>query len=86
MQLAHPIGLALSKSLLERIDTIARAECLSRSSVARTFLLNGLAEYERSGGASGVAEACDAESLRTWRPRTREANGAALSASKNGSK
>ena len=86
MQLARPIGLALSQPLLERLDAIARAERLSRSSVARTFLLNGLAEYERDGGPSSVAAASDAPSLRAWRPRPPEANGATLPASKDGSR
>ena len=85
MQLARPIGLALSQPLLERLDAIARAEGVSRSSVARTFLDNSLAEYERKGGDSGLTETSDAPSLRTWRPRSIEENGATLPASKDGS-
>lgn len=51
METARPIGLALSRDLLDRLDAIARAARVSRSSVARSFLVKGLAAYERWGGA-----------------------------------
>jgi hypothetical protein len=47
MQLVRPIGLALSEPLLVRLDAIARAERVSRSKIASSFLLRGLVAYER---------------------------------------
>jgi hypothetical protein len=70
MQFALPIGLALSKPLLERLDTIARSRGVSRSTVARTCLVKGLAEYDRERGTDPF-QADVADLSRTWRPRGR---------------
>jgi metal-responsive CopG/Arc/MetJ family transcriptional regulator len=71
MQLARPIGFSLSKPLLERLDAIARSEGLSRSSVARTFIVEGLAQFERRKGATGPFMAAEVTLSRQWRPRVR---------------
>lgn len=67
MQLAYPIGLALSKPLLQRLDAIARSEGVSRSSLARTLLLKAVVEHERGSGCE--TDEIAAEALRPWRPR-----------------
>jgi hypothetical protein len=69
MQHAHPVGLALSRPLLERLDTIARSEGVSRSSLARTLLLKAVAAYERNAGATHSTAYTGPEALRLWRPR-----------------
>jgi hypothetical protein len=69
MQHAHPVGLALSRPLLERLDTIARSEGVSRSSLARTLLAKGVAAYERKAGTSDGTAYIGGEALRPWRPR-----------------
>lgn len=84
MQYARPIGLALSEPLLERIDAIARAERVSRSSVARMFLVSGLAEYECRRKAEELIERDGTALLRPWRPRARAANDAAPNSSNEG--
>jgi len=71
MQHAHPIGLALSKPLLDRLDAIARVEGVSRSSVARSFLVKGLAAYEREIGWSDPFAGYKASLSREWRRRLR---------------
>ena len=71
MQLARPIGFALSNPLLERLDAIARVEGVSRSSVARIMLVNGLAEYAQRVGASDPFETDHAAPMRPRRPRVR---------------
>ena len=72
MQLSRPIGLSLSEPLVERIDAIARTEGISRSSVARTFLVIWLAEYESKIGLSEPFDTEQAALSRRWRPRIRD--------------
>jgi hypothetical protein len=80
MQLAHPIGLALSKRLLDRLDAIARSRGASRSNVARTLLAKGVSDYERDAAVWSEGESDSAATLRTWRPRaSAEANADTLS-------
>ena len=71
MRLARPIGFSLSKPLLERLDAIARTEGVSRSSVARTFLVEGLADYEQKIGSSDLFATNAANLSRPWRPGPR---------------
>jgi metal-responsive CopG/Arc/MetJ family transcriptional regulator len=80
MQHARPIGLALSEPLLERLDAIARAERVSRSSVARMFLVSGLAEYELKSRAKDLIKG-GGTAVRPWRPRGGAANDSAPCAS-----
>ena len=83
MQHARPIGLALSEPLLERLDAVARAERVSRSRVARMFLVSGLAEYECRRRAKELIEGDETGLLRPWRPRAPAANDAAPTASED---
>ncbi len=79
MHSAYPIGFSLSKPMFERLDEIARAESVSRSSVVRTLLLAGLVAYERETGAPRSLDEHSARISRRRRPRLRQESEAALS-------